>query len=253
MHFSSGDFKFLLIQGAVSQLDEWSVLRGTRISVTTRIIPSAQPWCTYGLGHNCSFFEFYIMISSRAREFVEEILSQVPVTHLHITRRTVIISRTHDERTNVKTYGSSANRGSSSHVNECPRFHAFLIFKRLSGAMLSCGSRIVPPDQIILDSVPNLGPLISRWKIKKFKNCWNKSFRTFRILKLLYQQFSNVLISQRNMSGPRLGTLSINRWSGGPWTFKKKNGRFSRLHTTLFLFIRYDILRMDEWRYTGDT
>jgi hypothetical protein len=31
----------------------------------------------------------------------------------------------------------------------------------------------------------------------------------------LYQQFLNLLISQRDMSGPRLGALSSNRWSGG--------------------------------------
>jgi hypothetical protein len=28
-----------------------------------------------------------------------------------------------------------------------------------------------------LDSAPNLGPLISRWEINKFENCWYKSFR----------------------------------------------------------------------------
>ncbi len=33
---------------------------------------------------------------------------------------------------------------------------------------------------------------------------------------LLYQQFSNLFISQRNMSGSRLGALSNNRWSGVP-------------------------------------
>ncbi len=32
---------------------------------------------------------------------------------------------------------------------------------------------------------------------------------------LLYQQFSNLLISQHDMSGPRLGALSNNRWSWG--------------------------------------
>jgi hypothetical protein len=53
------------------------------------------------------------------------------------------------------------------------------------------------------------------WELGKFKNCWNKSFRTSEILTLLYQQFSNLLISQRNMSGPRLGELSNDRWSGG--------------------------------------
>ncbi len=50
--------------------------------------------------------------------------------------------------------------------------------------------------------------------LTKFKNCWNKSFRTSKILTLLYLQFSNSLISQRDMSGPRLGALSNNRWSG---------------------------------------
>jgi hypothetical protein len=31
--------------------------------------------------------------------------------------------------------------------------------------------RIVHPDHLLLDSVPNLGPLISRWERDKFKNC----------------------------------------------------------------------------------
>ncbi len=65
---------------------------------------------------------------------------------------------------------------------------------------------------LILD---HYSPLISCWELDKFKNCWKKSFRTSKILTLLYQQFSNLLISQRDMSGPRLGTLSNNRWSGG--------------------------------------
>ncbi len=69
------------------------------------------------------------------------------------------------------------------------------------------------PDRLLLDRSPNIGPLIIRWEIEKFKNCWNKSFRTSRILALLYLQFSNMLISQRDMSGPRLGALSNNRWS----------------------------------------
>jgi hypothetical protein len=58
-------------------------------------------------------------------------------------------------------------------------------------------------------------PLISRWELDKFKNCWNKSFRISRILTLLYQQFSNLSFSPRDMSGPRLGALSNNKWSGG--------------------------------------
>ncbi len=72
------------------------------------------------------------------------------------------------------------------------------------------------PDHLLLDSDPNLGPLISSWElIGKFKNCWNKSFWKSKILTVLYQQFSNLLISQRDMSGPRLGALSNNRWSVG--------------------------------------
>ncbi len=73
----------------------------------------------------------------------------------------------------------------------------------------------LPPDDLLLDSATNLGPLISLWELDKFKNYWNKSFRTSKILTLLYQQFSNLLISQRYMSGPRLGALSNNRWSEG--------------------------------------
>ncbi len=73
----------------------------------------------------------------------------------------------------------------------------------------------LPPDHLLLDSAPNLGKLISRWELDKFKNCWNKSFRTSNILTFLYQQFSNLLHSQKDMSGPRLGALSNNMWSGG--------------------------------------
>ncbi len=73
---------------------------------------------------------------------------------------------------------------------------------------------IVPPDHLLLNRTPNIGPLISRWELDKFKNCWNKSFRTSKVLTLLHQQFSNLLISQRDMSGPILGALSNNRWPG---------------------------------------
>jgi hypothetical protein len=76
-------------------------------------------------------------------------------------------------------------------------------------------SKVLPHDHLLLDSAPNIGPLISRWELDKFKICWNKSFRTSIILTILYQQFLNLLISRRDMSGPRLGALSNNRWSGG--------------------------------------
>ncbi len=29
----------------------------------------------------------------------------------------------------------------------------------------------LPRDHLLLDSAPNLGPLISRWEINKFENC----------------------------------------------------------------------------------
>ncbi len=75
----------------------------------------------------------------------------------------------------------------------------------------------LPFDHLLLDRSPNIRPHISRWELDKFKNCWNKSFRSSKILTLLYQQFSNLLISQRDMSSPRLGALSYNRWFGGIW------------------------------------
>jgi hypothetical protein len=48
---------------------------------------------------------------------------------------------------------------------------------------------IATPDHLLLDSVLNIGPLISCLELDKFKNCWNRSFRTSKILTLLYHQF----------------------------------------------------------------
>ncbi len=72
-----------------------------------------------------------------------------------------------------------------------------------------------PRDHLLLDSAPNLGPLISRWEINKFNNCCYKSVRILEVLKLLLQQFLNLTSSQRDMSGPILWDLSNNRWSVG--------------------------------------
>ncbi len=30
---------------------------------------------------------------------------------------------------------------------------------------------VVPPDHLLLDRSPNIGPLTSRWELDKFKNC----------------------------------------------------------------------------------
>ncbi len=54
-------------------------------------------------------------------------------------------------------------------------------------------------------AAPNLGPLISRWEINKFENCWYKSVRILEVLKLLFQQFLNLSSSQRDMRGPIIG------------------------------------------------
>ncbi len=74
---------------------------------------------------------------------------------------------------------------------------------------------LLPPDHLLLDSAPNLGPLISCWEINEFKNCWYKNIRILEVLKRLFQKFLKVSSSERDMRGPRLGALSKNRWSGG--------------------------------------
>ncbi len=72
------------------------------------------------------------------------------------------------------------------------------------------------PDHLLLDnSAPNFGPLIFRWEINKFGDCWYKRVRILEVLELLFQQFLNLSSSQRDMSDPILGDLSNNRWSGG--------------------------------------
>ncbi len=52
------------------------------------------------------------------------------------------------------------------------------------------------------------------WETNEFENCWYKSVRILKVLKLLLQQFLNFSSFQQDMSGPILGTLSNKRWSG---------------------------------------
>ncbi len=91
--------------------------------------------------------------------------------------------------------------------------------------VINGGSARLPPDHLLLDRSPNLGPHISRWEINKFENCWYTSVRILEVLKLLFQQFLNVSSSQRNMSGPVLGALSNNRWSGCTLKFESASLR----------------------------
>jgi hypothetical protein len=74
-------------------------------------------------------------------------------------------------------------------------------------------SDLVPPDHLLLDSSPNLRPLISCWEINKFENWWYKSVRNLEVLKLLFPQFLKFSSFQRDMSGPKLEDMSKNRWS----------------------------------------
>ncbi len=48
------------------------------------------------------------------------------------------------------------------------------------------------PNILLLDRSSNLGTLLSWWKLDNFKNCLNKSFRTSKILTLLYHRFLKV-------------------------------------------------------------
>ncbi len=74
---------------------------------------------------------------------------------------------------------------------------------------------MIPPDQLLLDNVPNLGPLMTRWEINKLENCWYKCVRILDVLQLLFQQFLNLSSSQRDMSGPIFEALSNKRWLWG--------------------------------------
>ncbi len=110
--------------------------------------------------------------------------------------------------------------------------------------------RKVHRDHLLLDGLPNLGPLISRWELDKFKNCWNNSFRTSKILTLLYQQFLNLSSSEWDMSGPRLGTLSNNRWSGVSLMsidFYVNSALFIKMDVSFFWNGKRSIKRIISW------
>ncbi len=84
---------------------------------------------------------------------------------------------------------------------------------------LEHAASLVPPNHLLLDCDPNLGPLISRWEIYKFESGWYKSARILEALKFFFffQEFLNLPSSKQDMSGPKLGDRSSNRWSGGTY------------------------------------
>ncbi len=119
------------------------------------------------------------------------------------------------ERRGYTTLSSKSNSRGVRRISLKPCSHKRSEFIRLSSSELY---RNVPPppppDHLLMDSAPNLGPLISR-KIHKFENCWYKSAKILEVLRLLFQQFLNLSSSRRDMSCPILGDLSNNMWSEG--------------------------------------
>jgi hypothetical protein len=71
----------------------------------------------------------------------------------------------------------------------------------------------VPPDHLLLDSAPNLGPLIFRWEIDKFENFRHKC-QDFRGSKAFVS--ANFWICQvpNEIRVVHIGDLSNKRWSG---------------------------------------
>jgi hypothetical protein len=54
----------------------------------------------------------------------------------------------------------------------------------------TAGERIeTPSDHLWLDSAPNLRPLVSRWEINKFENCWYKNVRILEVLLFKFVKF----------------------------------------------------------------
>ncbi len=92
-------------------------------------------------------------------------------------------------------------------------------------ALVTYCPRTVTPDHQLLDSVPNLGPLISRWEINKIENFWYKSVRILKGSKAFVSAIFESS-SQQDMSGPMLGDVSNNRWSGGGgWAVKSPGAK----------------------------
>ncbi len=70
---------------------------------------------------------------------------------------------------------------------------------------------------------------------------------------LLYQQFSNLLISERDMSGPRLGDPSNNRWSGGSAREKKAHSNIEillEIEDCYAHIVRMPYRKENPWRQT---
>jgi hypothetical protein len=163
---------------------------------------------------NYSRFIFYIFYFTLPTffgwgDFLEDV-------YMTVAGSTAGLLGAHEHRFMTKIFGKSTLRAPSIWFgfDFCRRVHVQSLVPTIQSSICSCSSTL-PHDHLLLGSAPNIELLISRWELEKFKNCWSKSFRTSKILTLLYQQFSNLLISQRDMNGPRLRAQSNNGWSGG--------------------------------------
>ncbi len=84
----------------------------------------------------------------------------------------------------IVTAEQTVNIDQSSMHN--PRCYPFFSLSCPQRFIETACSKTLPPDHVLLDSAPNLGPLISRWETNKFENCWYKSVRILVVLKLLF-------------------------------------------------------------------
>ncbi len=142
-------------------------------------------------------------------------------------------------------------------------FHSPIRPTHVCSSVSTIGSDLGTPRSPIIGQISlfwNTHISLGTWKVQ---NCWNKSCRTSKILTLLYQQFSNALICQRDISGPRLGALSNNWWSGGNsrvsfrhWCYHCKftvhlypGKRFSTILTVQFIDRRWRSSAFQQYRY----
>jgi hypothetical protein len=99
----------------------------------------------------------------------------------------------HPGRVIESQLGSWAKRSKSNHENQLVE-HLWSkspsppppLAREVNGvtkfAENSRATQDISPDHLLLDSAPNLGPLISCWEINKFENCWYKC-QDFRVSK----------------------------------------------------------------------
>jgi hypothetical protein len=76
----------------------------------------------------------------------------------------------------VKRFLVEAHREVLSFIHDCAKA-ALCVYEVITGTkgffflMRIPLTLIIPPIHLLLDSAPNVGPLISRWEIDKFKIC----------------------------------------------------------------------------------